>query len=351
MMHLFRRPQKEQRAVIAEASPRSKANHLASAPVETDSVPQSVRLRARFWGVRGSHPAPHASGSQIGGHTACLEVRYGNTIVMVDAGSGCIPFGDALIREWQKHPSFGRPSLTVLLTHAHHDHLCGLPFLAPLYRPEAEIRLFGPDLAGIRFADIVSGYMRTPYFPVDFHDLPSTRHLQSIGDGSRLAWSSRGIPRLHGANDILPAESLVVDVLHSTLHPREGTLLYRFSAGGESLVFATDVEVGTRDGAGEQRFLGFARGANVLVHDAQYSEADYSGANPHRGYGHSTPAMAAQIARDAGVDKLVLFHHDPSYADADIWAQQDAACMVFPRTQVAHEGLEILMDGGEFLRL
>jgi ribonuclease BN (tRNA processing enzyme) len=305
-------------------------------------------MRVRFWGVRGSHPSAQAVGTRVGGNTTCLELRYGRHIIVFDAGSGCIPLGAALAREWGALPPGARPTLTLLFTHAHHDHLCGLPFFAPLFLPDAELHLLGPDLAGLRFEEIVAGYMRSPYFPVDFHELPSRRRLRTIGDGGRLVWTAEGDGPVSWPTDRpVPRDALVVSVLHSTLHPRDGTLLFRVGAGGRSLVFATDVEVGGRDGVGEQRFIRFARGADVLVHDAQYTEDDYAGANPHRGFGHSTPAMAARIARSAEVGRLVLFHHDPAYADGDVLAQQDAARAVFPHAVAAHEGLEILMDGSE----
>ena len=350
MLHLFRRSPKDSNAA-ARASSQPDSIPLETMPSADRAEAGAAQLTARFWGVRGSHPAAHVSGSRIGGNTACLELRYGPSVVMVDAGSGCIALGEALAREWRLLPPSARPTLTILLTHAHHDHLCGLPFFAPLYLPEAEIHLFGPDLAGLGFAEIVAGYMRSPYFPVDFADLPSRRTLRTIGDGSHLTWSASGAPLVGATPTAQTVDALSVEVLHSTLHPRDGTLLYRFSANGQSLVFATDVEVGARDGAGEQRFLRFARGADVLIHDAQYSEEDYAGANPHRGYGHSTPQMAARIARDAQVGRLVLFHHDPGYADADVLAQQAAARTVFPRTFAAREGLEILLDGGDVPRL
>src|SRR5260370_4220504 len=249
-------------------------------------------MRVRFWGVRGSHPSAQAVGTRVGGNTTCLELRYGRHIIVVDAGSGCIPLGKALAREWGALPPSARPTLTLLFTHAHHDHLCGLPFFSPLFLPDAELHLLGPDLAGLRFEELVAGYMRSPYFPVDFHELPSRRRLGTIGDGGRLVWTAEGDgPASWPTDRPVPRDALVVSVLHSTLHPRDGTLLYRVAAGGHSLVFATDVEVGGRDGIGEQRFIRFARGADVLVHDAQYTEDHYAGANPHRAFDHSTPAM------------------------------------------------------------
>lgn len=304
-------------------------------------------MRLRFWGVRGSHPSVRNGGSAVGGNTTCLELRFGRHVVVFDAGSGCIPLGEALAREGRDGAATGRATLTMLFTHAHHDHLCGLPFFAPLYCPDAELRIFGPDLAGLSFEEILAGYMRSPYFPVDFRELPARRHLVSIGDGARLVWPGDDSPPALARRGLpAPDDALVVDVMHSTLHPRDGTLIYRASAAGRSVVFATDVEAREPGSEAEQRFIRFARGADLLIHDAQYSEEDYGGA-PRAGFGHSTPAMAARVAKAAGVGRLLLFHHDPGYADAEVLAQGEAARAHFARSETAREGIEICMDGGE----
>ena len=303
-------------------------------------------LHARFWGVRGSYPTPLASGSRIGGNTTCLEARFGRNVVIIDAGTGAIGLGETLAREYHEQPLTAKPTLTMLFTHAHHDHLSGLPFFAPLYEKRARIHMFGPDLAGLRFEDTIAGYMRSPYFPVDFRQLPSHRQLTSIGDGARLVWPLDGAePVLSGERSSVTPQMMTVDVLHSQQHPREGTLVYRVSAGGRSLVFATDVEMGAPDKEPDQRFITFAEGADVLVHDAQYNEDDYFGSGTYRGFGHSTPLMAANSARAAHVGKLILFHHNPGYNDASVRAMEQAARTTFPDVVAAHEGLEITLDG------
>ena len=347
MAHSFRRGQRhvESDRPVSVAS-KAPAVRDVSQPSRGSST--SHRLWARFWGVRGTRPIVPVDGSRFGGNTACLEVRYASHVLIFDAGSGIVGLGDALLREWATPPAFPRPTLTLLLTHAHHDHLCGLPFFAPLYQQDAEMHLLGPDLAGLRFEEIIAGYMRSPYFPVDFNDLPSRRYLRSIADGTRLLWREGASgPILSDMSRPAPSNALVVDVMHSQLHPRNGTLIYRVTAGGHSLVFATDVEIGdgdSGDATAAQRLIRFARGSDVLVHDAQYSDEDYGGAVPHRGFGHSTPAMAARIARAAEVGKLVLFHHDPGYADADVSALERTARSLFPEVQAAREGQEICLD-------
>ncbi len=305
-------------------------------------------LVARFWGVRGSHPVVAAGGSRVGVNTACVELRWGEQVIVLDAGSGIIPLGERLVGEWEQPGAAKHPSVAVLFTHAHHDHICGLPFFAPLYVPHARVRLFGPDLAGMRFAQIVGGYMRSPYFPVDFADLPPGRSTRSVADGTRLVWRPGARELEVGRQDAsssLAADALVIDVLHGDAHPRNGTLVYRVSATGRSLVFATDLEMDTPDCAFERRLVRFAAGADVLIHDAQYAPADYDGPHPHRGYGHSTPVMASRVAEAAHVRELVLFHTDPGYGDGAVEALEADARPHFAPVSVAREGMEIWLDG------
>ena len=346
--------------------PDGRAN---AAPKETLGAPRSYitqplpldraaaadeALVARFWGVRGSYPTPRVGAGQVGGETTCLEMRYGHRILIIDAGSGAIGLGEELMRLADTAPG-QQLDVTLLFTHAHHDHLCGLPFFAPLYDSRFHVRFFGPDLANMRFGDIIAGYMRAPYFPVDFHALPSRRTLHSLRDGDRLVIPADGEPRIvvpsvldDASHDELRAslrDDLVVDALFSRLHPTDGTMVYRVSAGAARLVFATDVEIGAPSACGERRLVEFARDADALVHDAQYSEEDYHGSSPKRGFGHSTPAMAARIARDAGVGRLVLFHHDPHYSDEAVMELQRRARVSFPEVVTAREGLELRLDG------
>lgn len=302
-------------------------------------------LVARFWGVRGSYPTPRVGNGVVGGETTCLEITYGSSSLIVDAGSGIINLGEELMRRANANPN-QRREVTLIFTHAHHDHLCGLPFFAPLYDARFHIRFFGPDLADMPFEEIIAGYMRAPYFPVDFRFLPSQRTLQTLHDGDRLLLPPTGEPRIiRGGSTFESGEDLQVDTLFSRQHPSDGTMLYRISAGGARLIFATDVEIGSGGPYADQRLIEFARNADALIHDAQYSEEDYDGADPKRGFGHSTPIMAARIARDANVGRLVLFHHDPHYCDEAVLALRQRARDGFPEVMTATEGLELRLDG------
>ncbi len=322
-------------------SPTAQPRSLGGARIADDA------LVARFWGVRGSYPTPRVGAGVVGGETTCLEIRSGRHTLIIDAGSGAIGLGEALASRANATPSQPQ-DITLLLTHAHHDHLCGLPFFAPLYDPRFHVRFFGPDLAHLRFSEIIAGYMRAPYFPVDFHSLPSRRTLRSLGDGDRLLIPAEGEPQIldssASSSASAPEGALQVDALFSRLHPADGTMVYRVSAGAARLVFATDVEIGAHSADADQRLVEFARGADALIHDAQYSEEDYNGAESKRGFGHSTPAMAVRIARDAGVNRLVLFHHDPHYSDDAVMELQRRAQVGFPQVVTAREGLELRLE-------
>lgn len=342
---------KRTNATLEETSGMAHASVTPTQPLAR-VTPRVGAMVARFWGVRGSYPTPSMGGGAVGGETTCLEIRYGRQTLIVDAGSGVIALGEELARRAQSAPD-QRAEVTLLLTHAHHDHLCGLPFFTPLYDPRFHVRFFGPDLANMRFQDIVAGYMRAPYFPVDFHSLPSRRTLNSLRSGDRLVLPTDSAPRVISAPDAAPsddtpaapADALVVDALFSRLHPADGTMIYRIAGGDARLVFATDVEIGAKGAVADQSLIEFARGADALVHDAQYSEDDYHGPSPKRGFGHSTPAMAARIAAAADVGRLVLFHHDPHYSDATLMELQRHAQTRFPEVMTAHEGLELRLDG------
>lgn len=308
--------------------------------------PAHAPLTVRFWGVRGSYPATFGAGTTIGGATTCLEVSYLDQTIVIDAGSGAIALGEEVMRRWGSAPGQAR-DITVIFTHAHHDHLCGLPFFAPLFDPGARLRFYGPDLAGMAFPEIIAGYMRPPYFPLDFRTLPSSRSLTTITGGARIVapCSAAPVVTTPGAAPHPPPDAVVIDTLFSALHPADGVMVYRITAGGASFVFATDVEVGAHGADEDRRLIAFAQGANLLIHDAQYGEGEYSGSEPKRGYGHSTPAMAASIARAAHAPRLALFHHDPHSTDEKALAMEREAQIAFPGAFVAREGQTLRLDG------
>ncbi len=304
-----------------------------------EALKPSEAFLVRFWGVRGSYPVSGGGSQRIGGNTSCVEVRVGGHEIILDAGTGLIPLGQ-LFRERVK--AAPPPTITILFSHLHYDHILGLPFFDPLYQSGARLHLAGPRLAGKSIADTLGGAMTSPYFPVDLRDVPASCQFYTLEPGDYLQWSAGdGQPRLqsgrlNGGKKPIASDEVRVTFLHTSAHPRDGSLISRIEHQGRSVVYATDVEWGQGD---SQPLIHFAAGADLLIHDAQYTEEDY--VTSKRGFGHSTPHMATKVARAAGVKRLLLFHHDPEYDDRALAALQEAARQDFPETSLAFEGLEV----------
>ena len=268
----------------------------------------------RFWGVRGSLASPGASTLQTGGNTACVEVRCAGEIIIFDLGTGLRPLGVALMR---KPPVRAH----LFLSHYHWDHIAGLPFFAPAYDPTSELTIHGATRRGRDVRQILSGQMIDPYFPVDLGVLNAHLRFVTLQDG--------GVAHL--AKAVVTAAELN--------HPG-GALGFRLEHEGRSLVYATDFEHGT---GADDRLVECARGADLMIFDAQYTPAEYEGkvGPPKKGWGHSTYEVGARLARRAGVKKLALYHHAPERDDQGIRKLAALAKKLHPGAFAAREGLEL----------
>lgn len=268
---------------------------------------------ARFWGVRGSIPTPGAETSRYGGNTACVEVRCGDDVFVLDAGSGARGLGAALLSE----STSGR-RIRLLLTHFHRDHLEGLPFFQPLYDPDVVLEFYA-GVPAEELEDVLSRYMAPPFFPIDFAAVPAQTRVCTLGSGLEDGdWSVRPVPLNHP----------------------QGATGYRIRTPEGTLVYATDHEWGDQStDAGLERAC---RGADVLIFDSQFTPEEYPS---RRGWGHSTWMHGVRLARDAGVGRLVLFHHDPGHDDGVLDAILEAARAEFPATEMAREGDRLTLRG------
>jgi phosphoribosyl 1,2-cyclic phosphodiesterase len=304
-----------------------------------------TRRYVRFWGVRGSHPAPFSTHMRAGGNTSCIEVRYDDHILVCDAGSGIIALGEALMAQDRVR------EVAILVTHYHWDHISGLPFFQPAFTPSWTLRIFGPGDDESEVAEAIAQQMRAPYFPVETEEwLADVRYLKPT-DGCLEHGPIRAYP-------------------FHTHHPGT-TFGYRLEVAGKTVVYVSDNEllfldrpveqrlaegdlepgerellVGMKEEARAQSLEGF-RGADILIHDAQYTPEDYA---RKRGWGHSCYIDTVNCAIDAGVRELYLYHLDPSYPDDQIDGMYREALGIIHarrsplRCHVAREGLIIDLE-------
>lgn len=274
-------------------------------------------LEVRFWGVRGSIPSPGNDTAVVGGNTACVEVSGGGSRVILDAGSGIRALGDELVKR-KEHER-----VTILLSHVHWDHVLGLPFFTPLYLPSSQLCLMSGPLGGdTTLRDALRAQMSQPLFPVSFDAVSTRVSTVDLPDNARFSVGA-------------------LEVSTALMNHPDPVVAYRVEYGGRSVVYATDTE--HREGQLDERLVRLARGADVLIYDAQYTPEEYRGevGASKRGWGHSTYAAGIDIARAAGVRTLALFHHDPRRTDAEVAEIVQRARVGFPNTVAAREGVAL----------
>jgi len=294
-------------------------------------------LTVKFWGVRGSYPTPGQGTVAFGGNTACVEIRVGSQVVILDAGTGIIPLGREMSRQAAQDK---RPIQAVLLfSHLHHDHTQGFPFFSPAYNPASRLHLFGPGASEQALEELLAHNQQPPAFPVTLRDMNAAKEFHSLTETDVILMEADEVRLAKNGADC--ARGLCIRLMKSHAHPG-GVFIYRIEWRGLSVVYASDTEgyVG-----GDRRLAAFARNADLLIHDAQYAEAHYHGQIPGlpatQGFGHSTPQMACELALAAGVKQLALFHHDPNYDDATLASLEAQAQELFPTAFSAREGLEV----------
>ncbi|HEY5219980.1 MAG TPA: MBL fold metallo-hydrolase [Gemmatimonadaceae bacterium] len=262
-----------------------------------------MSLRLQFWGTRGSIPSPGPQTVRYGGNTPSVEVRTSDGwLIILDAGTGLRELGRSLIARANGAPIVG----DIFLTHAHWDHIQGIPFFGPLFQRGNHFTIWGSKTLETSIDRVVRDQMSPVVFPVTFEELDARIDFSEISVETQ---------KRHGYEVSA----------YPVRHPG-GALGYRFTesqAGSSALVYISDNELGaggkydTPDGwrAG---LVEFTRGAKVLVHDATYTAEEY---DHFRGWGHSTYADAVALALEAGVEQLVLFHHKPERTDDEVDAR------------------------------
>ncbi len=250
-------------------------------------------MKLTVWGARGSVPAPGPETVRYGGNTSCVQVELSDgTQLVLDAGTGIRGLGMALTSE--------APEVNILLTHLHLDHIQGLVFFAPCFRPDSRIIIWGPSSPGGSLQDRIARYVSAPLSPVEVRELPCDVSFQDAPDSE---WEIGG------------ARITAASVAH-----RGPTLGYRIEEADTTLCYIPDHEpaLGAPLDQLEDEWvsgLGLAKNASLLLHDCQYTDEEYP---DHIGWGHSRLTDSLTFARRVDAERVLLFHHDPLHSDDEL---------------------------------
>ena len=263
------------------------------------------KLTIRFRGVRGSIPSPAPENMQYGGNTSCVELRYGNQLLLLDAGSGIRSLGDELVRLAEGKPI----EATLLLSHSHWDHIQGLPFFAPAYSAANRIGVFGEAGRAEHLQRALEAQMGPQHFPVRL------QHMRGLLPVREL---SRGATKL---GDLL--------VRTTPLNHPGGCTGFRIECPAGHIAYLPDHEPyrnnGTQNGhveSAQRELIQFIRGVDLLILDTQYTAQEYAN---RVGWGHGCLPDSVDLAIEAGVRRLLFFHHDPSHDDQQVDEMMEVA--------------------------
>lgn len=281
-------------------------------------------IQVTFWGTRGSLATPDPDMARLGGNSSCVEVKGGDgSVLVLDAGTGIRRLGSKLAE--------GPERVDILLTHLHMDHIQGLGFFAPIFQPWREVHVWGPGSATQPLMERLARYLSPPLFPVHLREVTSRLQVHDLtGHDLRIGRFHVGVAFV--------------------CHPNP-TVGYRITDGQSIVTYLPDHEpaLGTGSVKPIPAWLsgyGLAEGADLLIHDAQYSDDEY----PHHvGWGHSSMRQAVDFAAIAGVGMLAAFHHDPSHSDSYVqWMVEETVRQMNPLFPVvpASEGTILVLDNG-----
>jgi phosphoribosyl 1,2-cyclic phosphodiesterase len=276
-------------------------------------------LDVTFYGVRGSTPTPCAENQRYGGNTSCVTLEVdGQPPIVFDLGTGLRFWGEDI--GGHGAPFHG----TALITHLHWDHVQGLPFFMPINRVGARLDVIGPTHDGRTLEESFSVFMRPPFFPVTVGDLKGEVTFRDVD---------------HGDIEVGDARVRVRPVPHVG-----ATNGYRVDWAGVSVAYISDhQEPPGRPGDVDEAVLDLCDGVDLLIHDAQYTPDEFA---EREHWGHCTVRYAVEVARQARVKQLALFHHDPSHHDqrvdellceAQAWGREVGVSCIF----AASEGLKL----------
>jgi phosphoribosyl 1,2-cyclic phosphodiesterase len=290
----------------------------------------ALPTRLKFWGTRGSISVPGRGTLRYGGNTTCVEMRADGEIIVLDAGSGIRSLGIALEKEFHSQPI----KLSLLITHAHWDHIQGLPFFAPAYEKKNEIRVRGYDGVDMSFSEIMAEPMKAPFFPIAMRELAARIDIKRLTEMEFSVGKVQVRARFVNHPGVCAGYRLFTSAGSIAFLPDHEPYQFLHSAR------ASDISPEEAKKTAEGQRIGlvdFLHGSDILILDAQYTDAEYE---RHVGWGHGSVSSAVSLALDAKVRRLLLFHHDPSHDDTMLDAMVDDA-----RRLIRERGKDLKVDG------
>jgi ribonuclease BN (tRNA processing enzyme) len=273
-------------------------------------------MKVTFFGVRGSYPVPDARMMGYGGRTASVmfskEINGRVVPIFIDAGIGIIEAGKRILPQIfaDKHVK----KLNMFFTHLHPDHTEGFTFFAPNFLPQVELNLFGMAALKKNVGMVLRDKMAPPTYPIEYKDLKSTRNHFVISDGQTLYIDMLGQVTKKPVGIV----AYIVQAMQAFApsHPQQGSIYYKVTDPDTNKSVACIWDIESRRG-GDQRVISFAKDAEIMIHDTQYTDEEYdSDKMVVQGFGHSTYSMAVENAVKAGVKKaLIPFHYSPTHTD------------------------------------
>jgi CheY-like chemotaxis protein len=285
----------------------------------------------KFWGTRGSNPVSGPNYIRFGGNTSCAEIRHGNDLVIVDAGTGIRPLGLLLEKSKPKN-------IHLLISHTHWDHVAGFPFFAPIYDPECTITIWTPIGFEKTTKELFTEMLAYAYFPVRLDDIKATIIFKDIHESIHFEIGEIKINT------------------HYAYHPG-ATVCFKFTVGKTTFGYATDNEflmgyhgnpalITKKDPllTPYQSMIEFFAGCDFLIHEAQYTPIEYQ---KKVGWGHSSLTNATLLVKQAGITDWIITHHDPKHTDEDILSKIQMQYDLFDalkytcRSRMAFDGMTI----------
>jgi len=274
-----------------------------------------MTFSVRFWGVRGSIACSGPRTARYGGNTSSLEIRCGERMLLFDAGTGLRYLGNSLANSQTIDAD-------LFFTHTHFDHVVGLPFFKPFFKPQNRFRLWAGHLAeGMTLRRVLGDFMMSPLFPVPPQVFRARMEYREFKAGDTLR----------------PADGIAVRT--APLNHPDGATGYRVDYAGRSICYLTDTE--HVPGALDRNILGLIAGADLVIYDSMYTDAEY---DTYVGWGHSTWQEGVRVCRAAGAKRLVVFHHDPEHDDDMLDGIAREVARELPGSIVARDGLVVAVD-------